>query len=356
MLSNINPRKVLIILFTIATIVFVYINFSVFSPVLFALLTAIIFEPFIRLLKKQLKFKSRIIPVLITFLLFILTSTGVIYITLTRILKSFNEWMTLLPRYVLDIQNSIDALILKVNDLIYELPQHELVIREMNKQAEGLIDLVLKLTSHFASLVGSWLQAVPNFLFVSLVYLITLFLFSLDLPRLFRLLLSLFSEETANKMQIIFTRLGKVFMGYWKAQLIMSIGVFIITYISLLFITPKQALIMAFIIWIVDIIPLYIGPALVLIPWGLLMIILGSSATGIQLMVLAIALTIIRRIVEPKILGDSIGLAALPTILTMYFGYVFFGVLGLIFGPFVYIAMLSIKETGLFERKKQIKD
>jgi predicted PurR-regulated permease PerM len=106
---------------------------------------------------------------------------------------------------------------------------------------------------------------------------------------------------------------------------------------------------MSIIIWIVDIIPLYVGPALILVPWGLLAMVLGDVLLGIQLILLAIILLVIRRVVEPKVLGDSIGLAALPTVLSMYFGYVFGGIIGLILGPFVYIAFQTAKEAGLFK-------
>ncbi|MFP3491078.1 sporulation integral membrane protein YtvI, partial [Staphylococcus sp. SIMBA_130] len=64
---------------------------------------------------------------------------------------------------------------------------------------------------------------------------------------------------------------------------------------------------MSVIIWLVDIIPLYVGPALVLIPWGLLAMMLGNVGAGIQLILLALIITILRRIIEPKVLGDSIG-------------------------------------------------
>lgn len=106
---------------------------------------------------------------------------------------------------------------------------------------------------------------------------------------------------------------------------------------------------MSIIIWVVDIIPLYVGPALVLVPWALIVIILGDVLTGLQLLLLMIVLLVARRIIEPKVLGDSIGLAALPTVLSMYFRYVFGGIIGLIIGPFVYIAFQTAKEAGLFE-------
>ncbi|GBF77144.1 putative sporulation integral membrane protein YtvI, partial [Paenibacillus sp. 598K] len=117
----------------------------------------------------------------------------------------------------------------------------------------------------------------------------------MDLPRLLRLFFNLFKDDISEKLQFVFRRMGEVFLGYWKAQFIMSVGVFIVTYICLLFISPKAALLLSFVIWAVDIIPLYVGPALVLVPWGVLEMILGNTSTGIQLNVLALVLLVLRR-------------------------------------------------------------
>lgn len=341
-------KRLTTVVICIAIAIFVYIYFSAFLPILLALLTAMIVEPLVLWLKRKLNVEKRIIPVTIVFTTLMLACALSLYFTLTKVAKSIYEWSFNLPRYAMGIQQSINDFIVRFNEFIAEVPQGYLIISELEKQADSLTNTALKMTSQLINLLGMWLQSIPNTIFVSIFYFITFFLISLDFPRLLDIFYSFFKKETSNKLQFVFQRMGKVFLGYWKAQFILSIGVFVITYISLLFISPNSALIMSIIIWFVDIIPLYVGPAIILVPWGIFAIILGNVKTGIQLIVLATVLLILRRVIEPKVLGDSIGLAALPTVLSMYFGFVFFGVTGLILGPFVYIAFRSAFEAGLF--------
>src|SRR5699024_8036697 len=96
-------------------------------------------------------------------------------------------------------------------------------------------------------------------------------------------------------------------------------------------------------------IPLYIRPVRILLPWGILAMLIGDPVTGIQLMVLAVVITVLRRIIEPKVLGHSMGMGALPTVLSMYLGFVFGVVIGMILGPFVYMALVIAREADLFE-------
>ncbi|MDQ0207248.1 sporulation integral membrane protein YtvI [Alkalicoccobacillus murimartini] len=349
MFNPVLVKRILTLIAAIAIVVFVYINFSVFLPILLALLTAMIFEPFVKMLKKHLKSEKRILPVTIVFTLFLTVGGYLLYLTLTRLVTMIYMRSLEIPHYAREIQIFIDDFIITFNQTIAEIPQGNQIVRELERQSEALFDKAVSITSDILATSTSVLTGIPNMLFVLLIYVITLFLFSLDLPRLLNLFFNLFKMETASKLRFVFQRMSKVFLGYWKAQFILSVGVFIVTYVSLLFISPESALLMSVLIWLVDIIPLYVGPALILVPWGILAMILGSTSTGLQLMILAVVLLLVRRIIEPKVLGDSIGLAALPTVLSMYFGYVFFGVLGLILGPFVYIAIRSAKEAGLFE-------
>ncbi|MBN6886903.1 sporulation integral membrane protein YtvI [Cytobacillus horneckiae] len=350
-LSKSMVRKAFIILALVIAAVFIYFNFSAFMPVLLALLTALIFEPFVRMCQKYLKSEKRIYSVTIIFLLFVFICSLVLYISIKYVFGKIYDWSLLVPQYAIEIERAINKTIKNLQQYLEGIPEGDLLITELNNFTHSIIEKVMLFATNVLGLLADWLQAIPNMLFVGIFYLIILFLFSLELPKIKNNFFKLFKPETSTKLRYVTQKMGTVFLGYWKAQFILSVGVFLICYLCLLFISPNLALLMSFIIWIVDIIPLYVGPALVLVPWGLIVILLGNTAAGIQLMILALVLLIVRRIIEPKVLGDSIGLNALPTVLSMYFGYVFFGVMGLIAGPFVYIAIRSAKEAGLFDRK-----
>lgn len=344
-------KRLVLAVVLVAAGVFLYVYFSAFLPILLALLTAAIFEPLIRWLKKKMRVKKRVLPVTIVFTTFIAICAYSLYISFTKVAKTIYDWVLKIPEYALEIQKFINNMIERFNRFVDEIPQEDLIISEMKKQSENLTESALQITTKLVNLLGDWLQSIPNLIFVMLIYFIASFLISLDFPRIVQAFYNLFKPETADKLRHISQKMGEVFLGYWKAQFILSIGVFVITYVSLLFISPKAALVMSIIIWVVDIIPLYVGPAIVLVPWGLLAMMLGDMNKGIELIMLATVLLILRRIIEPKVLGDSIGLAALPTVLSMYFGFVFFGMTGLILGPFVYIAIRSAMEAGLFDIK-----
>lgn len=353
-------KRIIKIVLILLVVAFVIIYFSAFLPILLALLTAVIFEPLVKWLKMKLNVKKRILPVTIVFTTFTVICAILLYITFTKVAKTIYEWSLNLPEYTTEIQRVVYNLIVRFNEFMEEVPQGYLIVSELEKQSQNLTNWALQVTTQLINTFGAWLQAVPNMIFVVLFYFITFFLVSLDFPRLATIFYNFFKTETSDKLRFVFQRMGKVFWGYWKAQFILSIGVFVITYVSLLFISPSAALIMSTIIWVVDIIPLYVGPAIVLIPWGIIAMLIGNMKMGIQLIILATVITVLRRIIEPKVLGDSIGLAALPTVLSMYFGYVFFGVMGLIFGPFVYIAIRSAIDSGLFQfqwtKDKTVKD
>lgn len=318
-------------------------------PILLALFTALMFEPFVKLLQKYMKTEKRLGAVIIVFTSFVIVTGYTIYVTMTTLINQFVNFIYQLPHYVIEIQLFVNQFIDDFNVLISDIPQKHLLVQELENQSQMLTDQASDAAQNVIPILASWIQSIPDLIVVTLIFLITLFLISLDLPRLTKMFYGFFKEETAVKIQYVTKRLGKVFLGYWKAQFFLSILILVLSYIGLLFIVPEHALLMSVVIWVVDIIPLYVGPALVLVPWAIYVFIVGEAAIGLWLLVLAAVLLIIRRILEPKVMGDQMGLSALATVLSMYFGLYFLGIMGLILGPFVIIAFKSAMEAELFK-------
>src|SRR5699024_9962685 len=98
----------------------------------------------------------------------------------------------------------------------------------------------------------------------------------------------------------------------------------------------------------IDLIPI-IGSIIILGPWSLFMFLAGDTQMGIQLAILAIILLAIRRTVEPKVMGQHIGLSPLATLIAMFLGIKLLGILGFILGPIVVITFTSAKEAGIIK-------
>jgi sporulation integral membrane protein YtvI len=201
--------------------------------------------------------------------------------------------------------------------------------------------------------ISALLANIPNFLMSFLVFLISLFLFMIDLPKLRETLFSHMTEETASKANFMASRLSYVVFGFLKAQFLVSLLIFFVTLIGLLLITPKVAIVMAFILWVIDLVPI-IGSNVILAPWAFFHLITGDVSLGTKLAILSFILLIIRRTVEPKVMGRHIGLSPLATLVAMYLGLKLFGIIGMIIGPLVLILFNSAKEAGIIKMKFRI--
>jgi sporulation integral membrane protein YtvI len=108
----------------------------------------------------------------------------------------------------------------------------------------------------------------------------------------------------------------------------------------------KDAVFIAMLIAILDVLPV-LGSGTVLIPWGVVSLILGDPTTGIGVLILYGIITVVRQIVEPKIVGSQIGLHPLVTIASLYIGLRLMGGLGLIMGPLYVLMCKKLAEEGL---------
>jgi sporulation integral membrane protein YtvI len=108
----------------------------------------------------------------------------------------------------------------------------------------------------------------------------------------------------------------------------------------------KDAVFIAMLIAILDVLPV-LGSGTVLIPWGVVSLLLGYPTTGIGVLILYGIITVVRQIVEPKIVGSQIGLHPLVTIASLYIGLRLMGGLGLIMGPLYVLMCKKLAEEGL---------
>ncbi len=330
----------------VLTILAVYI-LPLSVPLIVALITALFLEPAVRLLQAKASLK-RHLSVLITFLLFLFILGLSAYFISTKVITEIVQIAQNTPMYINEINNLWLQMKINLTHAAQNLPPG--FVDEASRQVD---DFLNKLRVDLASYlnienVKSLITNIPNFLVSFIVYLIALFLFMLDLPKLKDNFYSHLTDKTADKVQFMSSRLSHVVFGFCKAQFLVSVLIFIVTLIGLFIIAPEIALVMSFVIWIIDLIPI-IGSIVILAPWALFHLAAGNVALGTKLAILAAVLLIIRRTVEPKIMGSHIGLSPLSTLITMFLGLQLFGILGFIIGPLALIAFNSAREAGIIK-------
>ena len=92
-----------------------------------------------------------------------------------------------------------------------------------------------------------------------------------------------------------------------------------------------------------------IGIGFILIPWAVISLFQGNRLLGFGLLLLYLAINLLRSLLEPKLVGKSIGLPPLVTLLSIYAGLQLFGIAGLLMPCLVLAALF------FYQKYRQIK-
>ena len=148
--------------------------------------------------------------------------------------------------------------------------------------------------------------------------------------------------------QIVFSSMGKLVKSYALIMLItfaeMSIGLSVLKVIGAY--KSGYIFIIAIITAIVDILPV-LGTGTVVIPWAVFSLINGSYGLGIGLIVIYACITVIRQIIEPKIVASNLGIPPIVSIMGMYIGLQLFGFIGIFIMPIVITVLKVLNDDGV---------
>lgn len=180
--------------------------------------------------------------------------------------------------------------------------------------------------------VSAVAMKLPGVFIFMLVTVISAAYFAYDLEGINAAVKRILPHEAAAfliKLRAGFNRVG---VRYLRSYLI----IMSITFATLLFgfviIGVDYAVLIALFVAVLDILPVF-GVGTVLLPWSILSFVMGNGARGLGLAILFIFITVLREIVEPKILGKNLGLHPLLTLVLLYIGYSFFGFFGMVILP-----------------------
>ena len=116
--------------------------------------------------------------------------------------------------------------------------------------------------------------------------------------------------------------------------------------VGLAVIRVKYAVAIALVIAVFDILPV-LGTGGIMIPWVIIECIAGNWIRALSLFIVYAIITVIRNVIEPKIIGRQVGIPAIVTLLSMYLGLQIFGVLGMFAFPILIIIIMKLQENNL---------
>ena len=322
-------------------------------PFVVAFIVTMILRPIVRFLHNKLKINSRVLSVVLVILFY--GTIGVIVIWLLMEIVSFAaDKAKDLPSF---FQNQIRPFLITLFDEIQEM-LHNLdpeMATGFDDTANSLLSTIGSTVMSFSGqLVGKLTDvavSVPSFLLNIVIMIVATIFLLVDFESIFAFIKKQLSDKTNELVHNIGTHLGKVLKKYILSYSLVMLITFGEIFAGLSIIGVKYAALIAALIAIFDILPV-VGSGLIIVPWAIISFIIGDIGIGIGLFILWAVLCIVRQIIEPKIVGNSVGMHPFLTLFAMLAGNFIYGGIGILLLPVTIALCQSLNSAGVVKLYK----
>jgi sporulation integral membrane protein YtvI len=317
------------------------------APFIIAFLLCSLVHPLVRRIKKAMKTEHNVVSFIVMLLVYALVGTGLFWL-----IMGISFWLrdrfgqltgfyedTLAP----SMEQAWEALSVFLGNLPGDLQiqmgtVHEAIMQGVQTLITALsqrgLNMVTSFTGGLASFLVSFVFTILLSFFISIYYDSVVLFLKKQLPEKVR-------DNIEETREIMRGTVGRYIVAYLKVMAI----TFAELCAGLLLLGVPNAVFIAAGVAILDAMPI-VGTGTVLIPWAIFELVRGNFTLALGLIILYAVITFVRYIVEPKIVGDNIGLNPVVSIMSIYLGLRLFGVVGMILMPICVKIVLELHSRG----------
>ena len=199
--------------------------------------------------------------------------------------------------------------------------------------------------------MGSMVGNIASVLVSIIMCMLSAYFFIADREWLGSFLNKLLPETVIRKYDVFASSLRQAVGGYFKAQFRIEIWMYVLLLIGLTVLKVRYGLLIALLIAFLDFLPFF-GTGIVLIPWAIVNVVGGSYLRALGFLIIWGSGQLFRQLIQPKIMGDSIGMEPIPTLFLLFIGYRLAGVGGMLVAVPIGIIVVNMNEAGFFDTPK----
>ncbi len=320
-----------------------------FLPFVIGWIIAMIANPLIKFLEKKIKIKRKHGSVIFIILILGLIIFSIYFIIHGAWGQILNLWEDI-PTLYLEIEQQIKVAGNNLNGVYEALPEEvqNIVMSIFNSLGSYMNNIITNIAK-FNIDAGAITKNVADGLLMFIITLLASYFIIVEKESITNTIEKITPISIKEKYNFIINTLKVAVGGYFKAQFkIMSIIVLIIC-IGLAILKVEYAVLIGILIAFLDFLPFF-GTGTILTPWAIIEFFSGNTTRAIGLITIYLVSQIVRQLIQPKILGDSIGLSPFATLIFMYIGLKLKGILGMIIGVPVGMIIINLYKAGMFNR------
>lgn len=336
----------------LATVAFVYFGFRAIvflMPFVIGWIISAIASPMVNWLEKRFNIVKKLGSALIVILVIGLIVTG-IYFAVSRIVIEVGDLVKNIPEMYAQLESGLRQIGGTLSGLFEKLPMG---IQNgwnsfMANLDESMTGIMAKISDPAMAAAGNFAKRLPFYLISVIVAILSAYFFTIQREDVLKWMKKIAPESVEKRMTLVMDNLRYALGGYFKAQFKIMGVVFLILVVGFAVLGIRYFVLVAFLISFLDFLPFF-GTGTAMIPWGIYKFLMGDYKTAIILVVLYAITQIIRQLLQPKLVGDSVGMNPLVTLLLLYVGYRLGSVFGMILSVPIGMVLINMLQAGAFD-------
>lgn len=320
-----------------------------FIPFVIGWIIAWVSNPLVGFFEKKIKIRRKAVSVALIVTVIALVSL-VLYGSVSFLIHEISGFLTTLPQIWETVEETFAGIGDKASRLYKDLP---LEIKQGMEEFFGSLSTTIgsfisRLSAPTVDAVGNFAKNLPSMIVNMIICLLSAYFFIAERDSVIAFIKRVTPVFIQKKWNIVYESLATAVGGYVKAQIKIEIRIYVILFIGLLLIRVRYFALIALMIALIDVLPIF-GMGAVLMPWAVIELFQGHYYTAIGLMVLWCVGNLVRQIIQPKIVGESVGLATIPTLFLIYIGWRLDGVVGMIVAVPLGMLLVNLVNAGVFD-------
>ena len=321
-----------------------------FMPFEIGWIISMIANPLVKFLEKRVKILRKHSSAIIIIVV-IAAVLGALYALVSLIIKESIGLMRDLPDIYKSIENQLDELSNKLQGVYSLLPSglKNLVGRMNIDISEYGSKLMADENMPTISEAGAYAKYIVKMLLMTIITILSAYFFIAERDNLSKSIRKIMPGSVVKSYTLIIDNFKAAVGGYFKAQFKIMLILIIILFIGLELLNVDYSFLLAIGIAFLDFLPFF-GTGAVIWPWALADFLLGNYLKAVLLIAIYLICQIVKQVLQPKMVGDSIGINPFATLIFMFVGYRFMNVLGMIIGIPIGMILVKFYQIGMFDR------
>lgn len=320
-----------------------------FAPFVVGWILSAIATPLVTFLEKRLRIVKKLGSA-ITIVLVLAACIGIIYLLGSKAAEEISTLVKNFPGMYRDLENSFREIGAKGTQLFEHFPEQ---VRStwnaiMTNLGETIGDVIGQISEPTVTAAGNAAKRIPSVLVSTIVALVSSYFFIAEKEMLLAWMKKVVPYPIVSRMTMVSDNLKYAVGGYFKAQFKIMGVVFLILLGGFALLGFRFSILFAALIALLDFFPFF-GTGTALLPWSLYKFLVGDYKVMFILLALYGITQLVRQLIQPKLVGDSMGLNPLYTLFLLYIGYRIGSVFGMILAVPAGLILLNLYKAGAFD-------